>query len=202
MTWIAPGGTRKSTGAPRARRSRNAVEDTSIRGIVTGRTSQPMSGSSAVSVARASTATVTASRNSPPASRYRAPPRRRHRRSGRGPDRAAASVRDRVDRVRRARAVELESSKLRSRRRRRAPPRPSRSAHLGRRDHLPALLPRIAGDDEEHAVEAELVRAPRPRPTNGRRAPDRTCLRRHRSARRVTAHAESREECDCFLTVR
>ena len=156
MTRIAPGGTRKSTGAPRARRSRNAVEDTSIRGIVTGRTSQPMSGSSAVSVARASTATVTASRKL-----LRPLPGIEPRRGVGTDDQEEVpvrgrEVRDRVDRVRRARTVELECRSFEAvdvgdRR------RDHGEARVGRRDDLPALLPRIAGDDEEHAIEVELI---------------------------------------------
>ena len=71
-------------------------------------------------------------------------------RSGRG------ELLDRVDRVGGAVAVELDPRGLE------AVDAVERGdehlvADLGRRDHASVLLPRIAGDDHEHPVEAELV---------------------------------------------
>ena len=52
-----------------------------------------------------------------------------------------------------------------------------------RRHDAAALLPRVAGDDEQHPVEPELRRASRPRPRRARRGRDRTCRRTRRAAR-------------------
>ena len=57
-----------------------------------------------------------------------------------------------------------------------------RERSAARRHDATALLPRVAGDDEQHAVEAELRRASRPRRPRARRARDRTCRRTRRAA--------------------
>ena len=63
---------------------------------------------------------------------------------------------DRVDRVRRARPVDLDRATARAPRRRRPRRAPSR-ARVSRRDDRAALLPRVARDDEDHPIECELL---------------------------------------------
>ena len=144
----------RRAGRPRASRTRTSVEDTSRRGIDTRSTRHPSPGGTACSPSRSITTIVARSRVS---SRRRqvamfatasAPRSRNNSRPGRA---SASSVSAVTDAPSRSTSIALASTPSTSATA--ASTSARRSAR--RRDDLTPLLPRVARDDEEHAVQLE-----------------------------------------------
>ena len=170
-------GRARRSGGPSRRRRAGRSTTMSRRGMDTRSTRHPGPGGSAwTSPARSTTTTV---------ARWRVSSSRRHvgmlatasapstRNSSRPGAASASSVSAVTDgRV----AFDLDRRRLDAVDARR--PRRRERETVGRRRHdLTALLPRIAGDDEQHPVEAELAPGPRRRRRRARRARGRTCRR-------------------------
>ena len=176
--WLARrrAGTRPSIGRARARAALGCRSTTRrVAGSPRAPPRHPSPGGSACSPARSTTTTVARSRVSSSRATSTCWRPRPRRAAGTASRPGAVQRFERVGSDRRRPRARSRSSSPRARRCPSTAASTSASRSARRRDDLAALLPRIAGDDEQHPVEPQLRLARRRRRRHDRRAPGRTC---------------------------